>query len=75
MKKYCTLLAVLLAVSAAIRTQAQNSWNANSFALTTDNISLENMSSANLGTFPGSEVRATDTISFPAGFYFPLWDG
>ncbi len=47
-----------------------NVWNSVSFKLSTDTISLENMVGATPVTFPVSGIRATDTISFPAGLKF-----
>jgi hypothetical protein len=71
MKNFSTCLFLLFFLQPFSFSYSQNNvWNSNSFKLSYDTISLENMAGATSLTFPSSGIRATDTISFPAGFRF-----
>jgi hypothetical protein len=63
------LVAVLLLASGFSFGQT-NAWNANTFKLSSDVASLEDMTGATTVTFPTTGTRSTDTIPFPAGFRF-----
>lgn len=70
MKKNSTHLLVLFLLLCTTKVYSQNPWNANTFKLTADIAALEDMTGATAVSFPGSGVRTTDTLSFPAGFRF-----
>nr|AUN35654.1 hypothetical protein [uncultured bacterium] len=71
MKKIFALFLVCIFSFFFIRGFSQNNvWNASTFKLTTDTISLDNMTGATAVTFPVISPYATDAISFPGGFTF-----